>query len=107
MPSTDDFRRRRSQRGQTILLIAVSMVSLLAMAALAIDVVTLYVARTEIQRSADAAALVGAKAIADSGVTTLTPGDGNLPAATTLARSMATAAVLALINASPAVNQVA
>ena len=47
------------------------MVSLLAMAALAIDVVTLYVARTEVQRAADAAALAGAKALADSGVTTL------------------------------------
>jgi hypothetical protein len=60
-----------SQQGQTIILVAISLVSLLAMAALAIDVVTLYVARSEIQRAADAAALAGAKAIADSGITTL------------------------------------
>lgn len=92
-------RCRRGERGQTILLVAVSMVSLLAMAALAIDVVTLYVARTEVQRAADAAALVGAKAIADSGVTSLPPGDPSLPDAITLAQSMATAVVLAMVNA--------
>jgi hypothetical protein len=101
------IRRRRGERGQTILLVAVSIVSLLAMAALAIDVVTLYVASTEIQRSADTAALAGAKAIADSGVTTLQPSDGNLVAAETLAQSMATSAINAIVQASPAVNQVA
>jgi len=70
--------RRRGERGQTIVLVAISIVSLLAMAALAIDVVTLYVARTEIQRAADAAALAGAKGIADSGITTLPTSDLNL-----------------------------
>jgi hypothetical protein len=100
MPSTDYLRARRAQRGQTILLVAISMVSLLAMAALAIDVVTLYVARTEVQRAADAAALAGAKALADSGVTTLTPTDPNLnPAAITLAESMATSAINAVVSA--------
>lgn len=63
--------RRTGERGQTLILVAVAIVSLLGMAALAIDVVTLYVARTEVQRAADAAALAGAKAIADSGITTL------------------------------------
>ena len=62
-------RARRRERGQTIILVAVSLVSLLAMAALAIDVVTLYVARGEMQRAADAAALAGAKAFVDSGIT--------------------------------------
>jgi hypothetical protein len=99
--------RRRGERGQTILLVAISIVSLLAMAALAIDVVTLYVASTEIQRAADAAALAGAKAIADSGVTTLQPSDGNVGAAEVLAQSMATAAIQAIISATPPVNQVA
>jgi len=99
--------RRRGERGQTILLVAISIVSLLAMAALAIDVVTLYVASTEIQRAADAAALAGAKAIADSGVTTLQPTDGNVVAAEALAQSMATAAILAIVSATPPVNQVA
>jgi len=40
------IRRRRGERGQTIVLVAVNLVTLLAMAALAVDVVTLYVARS-------------------------------------------------------------
>jgi len=88
---------RHRERGQTIILIAISLISLLAMAALAIDVVTLYVARSEIQRAADAAALAGAKAIADSSVTTLPAGDGNLPAAKLLAQTMATNAINAIL----------
>jgi Flp pilus assembly protein TadG len=64
------FHRRRREHGQTIILVAVAMVGLLGMVALAIDVVTLYVARSEMQRAADAAALAGAKAFIDSGVTT-------------------------------------
>jgi len=99
-------RRSTSQQGQTILLVAISLVSLLAMAALAIDVVTLYVARTEIQRAADATALAAAKAIADSGVTSLQATDPNLPAAQTLAQNMATAAVTAMVNASSTFNLV-
>ena len=39
---------------------------------------TLYAARSETQRAADATALVAAKAIADSGFTTLPPSDPNL-----------------------------
>jgi len=91
------FTERRHERGQTIVLVAVSIVSLLAMAALAIDVVTLYVARTEIQRAADAAALAGAKAIADSGVTTLPAGDPSCTDAVTLAQTMANAAITAVL----------
>ena len=47
----------RRERGQTIALVAVTMVSVLAMAALTIDLTTLYVAHGEIQRAADAAGL--------------------------------------------------
>jgi hypothetical protein len=90
-------QRRNAEKGQTILLVAVALVSLLGMAALAIDVVTLYVARSEIQRAADAAALAGAKAIADSGVTTLQPADPNLAAAQTLAQTMSTASINAIL----------
>lgn len=99
--------QRRGERGQTILLVAVSIVSLLAIAALAIDVVSLYVARSEVQRAADAAALAGAQAIANSGITTLQPTDANLGQAQVLATSMATAAINAIVNASPSVNLVA
>ena len=54
-----------------------------AMAALSIDVVTFYTARSEAQLAADAGALAGARALANSGVTSDTnaPGDGMLSAA--------------------------
>jgi hypothetical protein len=86
--------RLRSEQGQTLPLIAVSIVSIIAMAALAIDMTTLYVARGEIQHAADAAALAGAKAFVDSGVTTY-PADPVLQAR---AQSMAPAFVTAFVN---------
>jgi hypothetical protein len=89
--------KRRGERGQTIILVAVSLVSLMAMAALAIDVVTFYVARSEAQRAADAAALAGAKGLADSGVTTLQPGDANLGQVKVLATQMANAQIAAIL----------
>jgi hypothetical protein len=104
------LRGNQRERGQTIILVAIGLVSLLAMAALAIDIVTLYAARSETQRAADATALVAAKAIADSGFTTLPPTDPNLVNgnAQTLAQNMATSAINAMLNAnSPAINQVA
>jgi Flp pilus assembly protein TadG len=57
------------ERGVTMILVALAMVAILAIAALSIDVVTLYVAREEAQRSADAAALAAAKVISVSGIT--------------------------------------
>jgi len=68
--------------------------------------VTLYVARSEIQRAADADALAAAKAIADSGVTSLQATDPNLPAAQILAQNMASATVGGLSSA-PGINLVA
>jgi len=64
-------RERRGERGQTIALVALAMVALLGMAALAIDVVSLYLARAEAQRAADAAALAGAKMFVNSGYTSV------------------------------------
>src|SRR5438874_650609 len=58
-------RKQSQERGQTIALVALTIVTLLAMAALAIDVVTLYVAKGEVQRADDADALVAAKAFVD------------------------------------------
>ena len=63
------FRDRKREHGQTIILVALSMTALLAMAAISIDVVTLYVARSEAQHAAEAAALAGAKAFVTSGYT--------------------------------------
>src|ERR1700683_2669382 len=102
-------RRRAPERGQTIVLVAIGLISLLAMAALAIDVVTLYAARSETQRAADATALAAAKAIADSGFTTLPPNDPNITngKAQALAQSMATAAITAMLAAPTPINQVA
>jgi hypothetical protein len=104
--------RTPAQRGQTIALVAVSIVSLLAVSALAIDLTTLYVARGEIQRAADSAALAGAKAFVDSGVTTNPANTGLQGVAQQLANSYAVAAAFqnnvagapAQIVGSPAMN---
>ncbi len=87
------IRRRKGERGQTIVLVAVSLVTLLAMAALAVDVVTLYVARSEMQRAADAAALAAAKAFVDSGVTS----DPTNATRQTLAQTMATTVINSIL----------
>jgi Flp pilus assembly protein TadG len=57
-------------------IVALSMLALIAMAALAIDVATLYVARVEAQRAADAAAMAGAKMFVTSGYTSYPNGYG-------------------------------
>jgi Putative Flp pilus-assembly TadE/G-like len=66
---------RRGERGTTILIVAAGMISMLAMLALAIDVVSLYVAEGDAQRTADAAALAGAKVFVSSGFTSGQLGD--------------------------------
>jgi hypothetical protein len=60
---------RKNERGITIVLVAISLLALLGMAALAIDISTLYMAHGEAQRAADAAALGGARMFASSGYT--------------------------------------
>jgi Flp pilus assembly protein TadG len=60
---------RRQERGITMILVAVAMTAIIGMAALSIDVITLYLAREEAQRSADAAALGAARVLSLSGVT--------------------------------------
>jgi Flp pilus assembly protein TadG len=57
------------ESGVTILLVAAALVAIMAMAALSIDIVTLYLANAEAQRSADAAALAAARILSISGVT--------------------------------------
>jgi hypothetical protein len=66
---------RHRERGITMVLVAIAMVAIIAMAALSIDVITLYLAREEAQRSADQAALAAARVISLSGMT----GDPNNP----------------------------
>jgi len=61
---------RRGEEGIIISLVAIFMLFVVgAMAALAIDVVTLYTARSEAQLAADGAALAGARVLANSGMT--------------------------------------
>lgn len=61
--------RRTQERGVTMALVALAMVGIIAMAALSIDVGTLYQASAEAQRSADAAALAAARVLSLSGIT--------------------------------------
>ena len=60
---------RHGERGVTIVFVALAMVAILAIAALSIDVIVLYLAKEEAQRSADAAALAAARVLSLSGVT--------------------------------------
>jgi hypothetical protein len=77
-----------------MLLVVVAMLSMLGIIALAIDVITLYSARSETQRAADAAALAAAKMLVDMGVTTdpaaTVPTAAQIDAATKAAQSVAT-----------------
>lgn len=57
------------ERGVTILLVAVAMVAIIGMAALSIDVITMYLAKEEAQRSADQAAVAAARILSISGLT--------------------------------------
>jgi hypothetical protein len=61
---------RKDQQGTIITLVAVFMLFVVgAMAALSIDAVTIYTARSEAQLAADSAALAAARVIANSGAT--------------------------------------
>jgi hypothetical protein len=71
----------------TIFMVAASLFVLLGTAGLAIDLVNLYVARSEAQRAADAAALAGAKTFVD---TTYISGGVLQSTAMTVARDAAT-----------------
>ena len=59
----------RPQRGVTMVLVALAMVAIIAMAALSIDVISLYLVKMEAQRAADAGALAAARVISISGIT--------------------------------------
>lgn len=71
--ATSTLRRGRKRRGAAVVLAAVGAVTLLGMAALAVDVGMLYAVRSELQVSADAAALAAAWELL---------GDGRLKGAT-------------------------
>jgi Flp pilus assembly protein TadG len=85
---------RHPERGITMVLVAVAMVAIIAMAALSIDVVTLYLAREEAQRAADAGALAAARAISISGITGAGDPDTDAPLWTALCGSNTSVASL-------------
>ncbi len=66
--------KQSGERGVSLVLVALALVAMLTAASLAIDLGLLYVARSEAQRAADAAALAGASAFVDSGCTSMTGG---------------------------------
>src|SRR6201997_2516037 len=88
------FPVKNSERGVTMILVVLAMLSMLGIIALAIDVITLYSARSETQRAADSAALAAAKMLVDMGVTTdptaTVPTAAQIDAATKAAQSVAT-----------------
>lgn len=59
---------KRIRRGGATVFVAISMVFILGFAALAVDVTALYSAQSELQRTADAAALAAASALSSGGV---------------------------------------
>jgi len=67
--ASDIHEWKKSERGVTLLLAALTMFVVLAMAALAIDVASLYVAKSESQRSAEAGAMAAARTLVAAGVT--------------------------------------
>jgi hypothetical protein len=84
--------RGNNEQGVVILLVAVFMLFVVgAMAALSIDVVSLYTARSEAQLAADSAALAGARVLANSGLTSTSLGPAAAEAvATAVATQVAT-----------------
>lgn len=67
-------RPRHAQRGATLVVVALSLVILLGISALAVDLVSLYVGRSEAQRAADAGALAGATIFVTTGCTSASGG---------------------------------
>ena len=66
--------RLKDQRGVTVLLVAVLMSLLLGFTALAVDLSNLYVVRNELQNSADAGALAGARFLYNDSGAAVNPG---------------------------------
>lgn len=88
---------RKKEQGLIITLVAVFMASVvIVMAALAIDLTTLYTARSEAQLAADSGALAAARVLANSGITS----SANLipPFDTSAAETLATTVALQVVS---------
>jgi Flp pilus assembly protein TadG len=85
-----NISRRNREGGVVILLVAIVLLFVVgAMAALSIDTVTFYTARSEAQLAADGAALAGARVLANSGMTSNPSDAGLVSSAETVATSVA------------------
>jgi Putative Flp pilus-assembly TadE/G-like len=101
------FAKRKNEHGVSLLIVALALVALIAMAALSIDVASLYTARGEAQRAANAAALAGAKIFVTSSYTSaasawsdtsalcVTSGPGSIAAANKQAEAVAASNLIA------------
>ena len=78
---TNWMKPGHGERGSTLLMVAFCLIVLLGMAALGVDLANFYVARSEAQRSADAAALAGATYWANHGCISTTSGCSTLDTA--------------------------
>lgn len=65
---------QRNQRGATVILVAILMIVFIGLAALAVDVSSLFVVRNELQNAADAGALAGARILYQDGGINMNPG---------------------------------
>jgi hypothetical protein len=83
---------RRTERGVTLLVVALGLAILMGAAMLAIDLASLYVARDEAQRAADAGALAGAKAFVQTSCVSGLSSACGTPAVQSLATNNANAA---------------
>jgi Flp pilus assembly protein TadG len=95
--------RRYSRRGAIVVMAAFLLVVLLALVAFSVDIGALMVARCELKRTADAAALAAAWELIDEGSLA---GDDSMGSAIVAARdsAMAYAGRNAVLNASPGLN---
>ncbi len=105
MRANKKISRRKNEQGIIITLVAVFMLGVIgAMAALSIDLVTIYTARSEAQLAADAGALAGARVLANSGMTsssTTTIGDNAVPLAVAVANRVAASSLVGGRNLVP------
>lgn len=69
MRASNRVQQKSRQRGSSLFIVAGGMLALIGLLGLAIDLVALYLGRSEAQRAADAAALAGAEEFVSSGFT--------------------------------------
>ena len=74
MNAKNALSKKNRQRGSTLFFVAVGLVAFIGLMGIAIDLVALYVGKSEAQRSADAAALAGATVFVTTGCTSLATG---------------------------------